>query len=367
MTGHDNIFRLGARAASEKVGPEDLFTAHLAWMLRLDPELRRHWCALLTGMPLSACGEAEVALWPYVGPDVPDMVLDLGGNGRLICEHKLDSGFGPNQLSRYLELATEETSRTGLQHRVAAITKNPIRIAPECAAHPRYLQTDDSRHFRWEQLYSLVRKLPRPPHSHLAVLRNQFLEYMRELSLDPCPLVPGFDLLFAQDNVEGRVAQRKGFARLWAPTRKFFEERGFSLMAGCIMQLYAGATERSDIHTGSGMSHILMQPSSIRPRSLRDDLPLPFVEVRAVVLPHKQPVLDRLASLSYPLMFDDIPVSCGDLPVQKKYRHHVFVFPLTSAVGEHEIRSDAAQRLAMVVTGLYGHVQEAFRAVGNRF
>ena len=33
MASYDNIFRLGARAANDKVGPENLFAAHLAWML----------------------------------------------------------------------------------------------------------------------------------------------------------------------------------------------------------------------------------------------------------------------------------------------------------------------------------------------
>lgn len=57
------------------------------------------------------------------------------------------------------------------------------------------------------------------------------LAAMRELSLDLCPLLPGFELLFAKDDLEGRTLQRRGFARLCVPVKWRWDAAGSPRLA----------------------------------------------------------------------------------------------------------------------------------------
>jgi hypothetical protein len=221
MNRYDNVFLIGRRAADEKIGPEDLFTAQLAWLLRFDQELARAWAGHLTGENCE--GHVDVLHWPYEGPDQPDMVLDLNGRLRVICEHKVESGLGDDQVARYLALAQREESRLDLPHRVALVTKNLTGIPDGCLGDLRYLRPADKRHFQWELLYEMLKSCPGSCTAEMRSLRKQFAEYMRLLSLDPAPLLPHLELLFADTQIPEARRQRQAFQRLWGPTRAFFE------------------------------------------------------------------------------------------------------------------------------------------------
>lgn len=138
------------------IGAEDRFTAHWHYLLDNCPELAQavvNMIAGRAGLPVAVwCHSEDHAGGVSNEQNKPDFLLSTT-EWRLICEHKLESPLGPQQLERYLGMCQE-----ALRDYVILISNRPAEIAPAVLGDRRYARpTDGGRaHFMWEDFYPLV-------------------------------------------------------------------------------------------------------------------------------------------------------------------------------------------------------------------
>lgn len=105
----------------------------------------------------------------------------------IICEHKLESNLGRQQLKRYLELAKNQERLTYL-----ALISNKLcgqAISDDIRVSELYLKSQKRSHFLWEDLYPLIADYPDQ-------LAQDFKELMAEFGMVPIKPITGWENLF---------------------------------------------------------------------------------------------------------------------------------------------------------------------------
>ena len=180
-----SIFQI---AASDMCA-EDKFTSSLTYLIDKIPEVGQAFASMLAkGGGLRAPTFIRAEDHPEGNAESkPDFLLHCK-QFDIMCEHKLDSKLGRNQLERYLKLA-KKSGRT----RVALITNwdTPEAISDTVLCDEDYLQPVKSTppYFSWQSLYPIVADRPEP-------LAKEFAIYMRGMGMAPTLLPKNWDDLF---------------------------------------------------------------------------------------------------------------------------------------------------------------------------
>lgn len=198
-----NIFLLPPELADE-----DRFTAHLHYLIECVPAVGQAMVDTmlrLAGKPTSIFTKSE----DHPGNDPqnkPDFVLQCD-HFDIVCEHKLESPLGENQLERYLAMGWHRTRY------LALITNTHCNVASDVLHHQQFLHPVDASHYLWRDLYSML-----DPNTGRMV--RDFAAYMRSLGMKPLELANGWALLF-----EDRVTA-EAFGEQFRRIRDFFSRQG---------------------------------------------------------------------------------------------------------------------------------------------
>jgi hypothetical protein len=188
-----SIFQI---AASEMFA-EDKFTAALTYLIDNIPEVGQAFASLLAkGSGLRSPTFIRAEDHPEGDAESkPDFVLHCK-QFDILCEHKLDSKLGQNQLERYLKLWKKD-GRT----RVALITNwdTPEAISEKVLSDADYLRPIRSKvpYFSWQSLYPIVADRPER-------LAKEFAVYMRGMGMAPTLLPKNWNDLFTDQ--QARIA-----------------------------------------------------------------------------------------------------------------------------------------------------------------
>jgi hypothetical protein len=134
---------------------EDHLTYFLAAALEHDAVFRREYEKLVLESLSPATIERVATFFGFEGHScVPDLLLELKGGRRVVCEHKFDApetvlvmpetGERRKQLERYLELPVAA---------VAYFRPTLVQVSPEVIHHPSYIHPPEQTHFLWRDLY----------------------------------------------------------------------------------------------------------------------------------------------------------------------------------------------------------------------
>ncbi len=188
-----SIFQI---AASDMCA-EDKFTSSLTYLIDKIPELGQAFTSLLAkGSGLRTPTFIRAEDHPEGDAESkPDFLLHCK-QFDILCEHKLDSKLGRNQLERYLQLG-KKNGRT----RVALITNwdTPEAISEIVLCDEDYLKPINSTtpYFSWQSLYPIVAASPEP-------LAKEFASYMVGMGMAPTLLPKSWDNLFTDQ--QARIA-----------------------------------------------------------------------------------------------------------------------------------------------------------------
>lgn len=141
--------------------------------------------------------------------DRPDFLLRCKGLN-IICEHKLDSPLGNQQLERYLELASQQQKKTYL----ACISRGWQHISPKLLDSKSYLHPGHNRHFRWRDIYPIVER-----YSHSSA--QEFRAMMDDYRMKPSNPIQGWEGLFSGDPETTTL-----FRQQWDGVRNYFKDLG---------------------------------------------------------------------------------------------------------------------------------------------
>jgi hypothetical protein len=169
---------------------EDFFTSALECLLNRVPELGQKIVDYLCqnrGLSESPIFQSAID-HPYFGNwrNKPDFLLRCETLD-IICEHKLESNLGCNQLERYLELAEDQEQSTYL-----TLISNKLcgeQISDHIRSSKKYLQPQTRSHFLWQDLYPLVAE-------HPDQLAQDFKELMAGFGMAPTAPITGWENLF---------------------------------------------------------------------------------------------------------------------------------------------------------------------------
>lgn len=127
----------------------------------------------------------------------------------ILCEHKLDSDLGAFQLERYLKLPAAKPTNLVL------ISNRSHDISDEVLQLNNYLRPKDTTapFFCWEDFYPVIAK-------HNEFLAQDFLKYMSDLGMAPCPLPEEWAQLFESRDIAER------FYESTQKLRTYFAEMG---------------------------------------------------------------------------------------------------------------------------------------------
>ena len=204
--GTTNIFRI----AGSDLGAEDKFTAFLHYLIQSILSVGQ-------GMVDVICQRSGLAHATFVRavdhPDgdaesKPDFMLTCK-EFDILCEHKLESDLGIRQLERYLELPKSRPTYLVL------ITNRKHEIAEDVIRSASYLRPKDSPvpFFYWEEFHPIIAR-------HSDLLAQDFVTYMRELGMAPCPLPADWVRIFQSRDVAER------FYETTKDMRSYFEKMG---------------------------------------------------------------------------------------------------------------------------------------------
>ena len=188
-----SIFQI---AASDMCA-EDKFTSSLTYLINNIPEVGQAFTSLLAkGSGLRTPTFIRAEDHPEGDAESkPDLLLHCK-QFDILCEHKLDSKLGRNQLERYLRL-WKKNGRT----RVALITNwdTPEAISEDVLCDKDYLKPINSTtpYFSWQSLYPIVADRPEP-------LAKEFASYMKGMGMAPTLLPKSWDNLFTDQ--QARIA-----------------------------------------------------------------------------------------------------------------------------------------------------------------
>lgn len=159
-----------------KLEAEDRFTAHWVCLLGNHPEIAQSVVnQLAKSIGLTPSRILEVIDHPRGwSAERPDCLLRTEDYD-ILCEHKLNSPLGKNQLERYLALASSKKSY------LALIANQTISVPDAVLQNPHYLWPKERQshgHFLWQDFYHLTRQ-------SRGMLVRQFREYMDSLGMNP--------------------------------------------------------------------------------------------------------------------------------------------------------------------------------------
>jgi hypothetical protein len=162
-----NIFLLRYIPANE-----DFFTAALEYLLNEVPELGQEIVDYICQDSVQKGLKFKKAIdHPSLGDpkNKPDLLLQCEG-GNIICEHKLESNLGANQLERYLGLAKLQEIPTHL-----ALISNKNHLVPDAILESeQYLKLSGRKHFLWQDIYPIVANHPHRLAQHFKQLMAEF-------------------------------------------------------------------------------------------------------------------------------------------------------------------------------------------------
>ena len=262
---HKNIFEIAFNAKNGKYGDEDLLTDLFAWYLRQDREIALQFVRMLTGITPSDIRTIETQpSFPEFPHDFPDMVIKTP-EVVLVCEHKVASPLGCEQLERYLKIVVSERQKGSVPHALVFIARDLLMISPEVHNHPCYCRAPAAVHFRWKDVYRLVQENLSPGHPQNDH-RLQFLDCLRYLKLAFLDPTGNFNLLFSKedDQQEQRQLQEKSFGEAWKTidgTVAWFEGRGFRPDYGSRKELYLYPRENAEVSDDLGLQHLHVTPN----------------------------------------------------------------------------------------------------------
>lgn len=176
-----NLFSIGRRRRNE-----DQLTEMLVWLVDAVPDVGRAILGLAFDDP-QIDGDFEVSTQHGVAKGRLD-ALFVGPTFALVVESKIDSGFGDDQIARYLSWLAREhghRQRRGLM----TLTAHPAEWDLEDA---RRLGVTGSAH-RWEELHEVLEPIAAAPDREPLSSRlvSEFLEMLEEENLIPMkPLEP---------------------------------------------------------------------------------------------------------------------------------------------------------------------------------
>lgn len=223
---------------------EDHLTEFFAAALELNREFREAYADFVLrdyaeakgwGRPGIESVDTQVS-WTEEGCR-PDMLLNLEGGKRIICEHKIEAletmGFSEEvdnhslpQLERYLKLDVD-----GLVF-VRSSWKSP---SERVLTHRNYVKPKNLEHFLWRDFYPMLEAVSDP-------FINWLQEGFEELGFTPPdPIVRDLndpDMIIRESN-------RRNFAKFWTGTESLAMELGWKPEKGSISQLYLKENERA--------------------------------------------------------------------------------------------------------------------------
>lgn len=261
---HDNIFEIAFNAKAGKYGDEDLLTDLFAWYLRQDTEMAVQLVKLLTDVVPSKIKKIETQPSFSGSTDAPDMTI-VTPEVVVICEHKVASPLGYEQLERYLKIAVSEQKRLNLRHCLVFIARDLVMVSPAVHSAPHYCKTSQAVHFRWRDVYHLIHKNLSPQHP-LNERRLQFLDCLRYLKLAFLDPTGEYNLLFSSDPklLEQKKLQESSFGEAWKTidgTVAWFEPLNFRFDFGSRKELYVEARENAQISSLQGLKHFHISPT----------------------------------------------------------------------------------------------------------
>jgi hypothetical protein len=166
---------------------EDFFTAAFEYLLNEVPDLGQEIVEYLCQKSVQKNLKFQKAIdHPSLGDlrNKPDLLLQCEG-GNIICEHKLESNLGANQLERYLNLAKLQKPHTYL-----ALISNRNHLIPNIVLESdQYLRGNIKKHFLWQDIYPIVAN-----HPHR--LAQDFKQLMAEFSMVQNTPITGWENLF---------------------------------------------------------------------------------------------------------------------------------------------------------------------------
>jgi hypothetical protein len=132
---------------------EDRFTAAFEYLLNEVPDLGQEIVEYLCQNSVPKSLKFKKAIDHPLGDpkNKPDLMLQCEG-GNIICEHKLESNLGSNQLERYLELAQSQEESTYL----ALISNKDHLVSDFILESAQYLKANIRKHFLWQDIYPIV-------------------------------------------------------------------------------------------------------------------------------------------------------------------------------------------------------------------
>lgn len=184
MPGVWNIFSIGRHPRNE-----DQLTEMLAWLIQAVPDIGHS----LVGLAFDrghVDGEIQVVTQHGIAEGRLDALL-LGPELALVIESKIDSGFGDDQIGRYLRWLSSahgHRARRGL----LTITAHPAPWSDSDIDLARELEIMRAEHL-WEEVHSLFDPLVEEPGREVLAARliSEFLEMLSEEGLIPMkPLAP---------------------------------------------------------------------------------------------------------------------------------------------------------------------------------
>lgn len=195
-----------------KLEAEDRFTAHWVCLLGNHPEIAQVVVnQLATSIGLKPSRILEVIDHPRGwSAERPDCLLRTEDYD-ILCEHKLNSPLGKNQLDRYLALAGSKKSY------LALISNQTISVPEAVLQNPHYLwpkARHSQGHFLWRDFYHLTKQ-------SRSMLVKQFREYMDSLGMNPWSWGT-----FGDPFVDAEAAQR--FRDLYEPVVATLRSMGIS-------------------------------------------------------------------------------------------------------------------------------------------
>lgn len=201
-----NIFRI----ASSELGPEDKFTAFLHYLIESIPSIGQGMVDVICHKSGLAPATFKMATDHPAGDleNKPDFMLSCT-QFDILCEHKLDSDLGDRQLERYLGLSNcRPTYLVLISSRIHTISEAVLQTN-------NYLCPKDSPtpFFYWEDFYPIIA-------SHSERLAQDFVVYMRDLGMAPCPLPEDWADLFRRRDVA------EAFYETTKDLRTYFEAMG---------------------------------------------------------------------------------------------------------------------------------------------
>lgn len=155
-----NPYEIAIRATRGSSGPEDTFTALVAYALSSNPDIAREWANLLLSHVPSQTElfdniPVEVSIYPYSGSAQPDFAITLGNRARIVFEHKLDSPEGVDQIHRYLLLCEKEERQVDIPHFLAFVAPKVHNLVGDCYKAERFVKIGN-RHPLWSDLGGII-------------------------------------------------------------------------------------------------------------------------------------------------------------------------------------------------------------------